>query len=87
MTLMLVGIALFGLLAGSLFASFFVEGREEQKVDPKLEEIEQRLERIETMLRVATGDRPDRPRPNHRASVTGTLVELDTLAPKSPGLE
>jgi voltage-gated potassium channel len=44
--LMLVGIAVFGLLAGSL-ASFFVERREEEQVDPQLKEISQRLERIE----------------------------------------
>ena len=48
MILMVVGIALFGLLAGSL-ASFFVEHREEEKVDPELE-ISQRLDRIEQSL-------------------------------------
>ena len=49
--LMIVGIALFGFLAGSL-ASFFVDQREEEKVDPKLAEISNRLERIEQLLRV-----------------------------------
>jgi hypothetical protein len=33
---MIVGIAVFGLLAGSL-ASFFVERREEEQVDPQLQ--------------------------------------------------
>jgi voltage-gated potassium channel len=47
--LMIVGIALFGFLAGSL-ASFFVERREESEVDPKLAEIAERLERIERAL-------------------------------------
>jgi voltage-gated potassium channel len=47
--LMIVGIALFGFLAGSL-ASFFVEHREEETVDPKLAEISDRLERIEQLL-------------------------------------
>jgi len=47
--LMIVGIALFGFLAGSL-ASFFLERRDESEVDPKLEEIAERLERIERAL-------------------------------------
>jgi voltage-gated potassium channel len=47
--LMIVGVALFGFLAGSL-ASFFVERREESEVDPKLAEIAERLERIERAL-------------------------------------
>jgi len=47
--LMVLGIALFGLLAGSL-ASFFFERQEEEKVDPQLKEINARLERIEAML-------------------------------------
>ena len=46
---MVLGIALFGLLAGSL-ASFFFERQEEEKVDPQLQEINTRLERIEAML-------------------------------------
>jgi voltage-gated potassium channel len=49
--LMIVGIALFGLLAGSL-ASFFLERREESEVDPKLAEIAERLERIERALEI-----------------------------------
>jgi voltage-gated potassium channel len=47
--LMIVGIALFGMLAGSL-ASFFVEKREEEAVDPQLAEIIERLDRIERRL-------------------------------------
>src|SRR5207247_2902192 len=47
--LMIVGIALFGFLAGSL-ASFFVEKRDEHAIDPKLAEIAERLERIELAL-------------------------------------
>ena len=47
--LMVLGIALFGFLAGSL-TSFFVEHREEEKIDPKLAEITERLERIELAL-------------------------------------
>ena len=46
---MIVGIAVFGLLAGSL-ASYFLERREEDQVDPKLDEMAQRLERIEQAL-------------------------------------
>jgi voltage-gated potassium channel len=49
--LMIVGIALFGFLAGSL-ASFFLERREESEVDPKLAEIAERLERIERALEI-----------------------------------
>ncbi|HEX2051551.1 MAG TPA: potassium channel family protein [Actinomycetota bacterium] len=47
--LMLVGIGVFGLLAGSL-ASFFVERHEEEDIDPRVEEITERLERIERIL-------------------------------------
>jgi voltage-gated potassium channel len=47
--LMIVGIALFGFLAGSL-ASFFLERRDESEVDPKLAEIAERLDRIERAL-------------------------------------
>ncbi len=54
--LMIVGIALFGFLAGSL-ASFFVDQREEDKIDPMLAEISKRLERIEAHLRA--DDRTD----------------------------
>lgn len=57
--LMVVGIALFGFLAGSL-ATFFLERREEQEVDPKLDEIAQRLERIERAL----GERPEGAKPS-----------------------
>jgi voltage-gated potassium channel len=39
--LMITGIALFGFLAGSL-ASFFVERREEEKIDPQLDELKER---------------------------------------------
>jgi voltage-gated potassium channel len=45
--LMVLGIALFGFLAGSL-ASFFFE--RDDKIDPQLEDLRDRLERIETML-------------------------------------
>jgi voltage-gated potassium channel len=47
--LMVMGIALFGFLAGSL-ASFFLGREEEEGPDPQLVMIEQRLERIERML-------------------------------------
>ena len=49
MALMIVGIALFGFLAGSL-ASFFVEHHEEEQLDTQLAEIAERLERIERAL-------------------------------------
>jgi voltage-gated potassium channel len=48
--LMVLGIALFGLLAGSL-ASYFVAQDEEQTIDAKLDEISRRLERMERSLR------------------------------------
>ena len=51
--LMVLGIALFGFLAGSL-ASFFFERHEENELDPQLKEINERLERIEQVL---AGDR------------------------------
>lgn len=47
--LMVMGIALFGFLAGNL-ASFFLERHEEETVDPKLEDIDERLKRIEDTL-------------------------------------
>lgn len=47
--LMVIGIALFGFLAGSI-ASFFVESDEEQKLDPQLAEINERLARVEDLL-------------------------------------
>ena len=47
--LMVVGIALFGFLAAVL-ASYFVETHEEESVDPKLQEIADRLERIERKM-------------------------------------
>lgn len=50
--LMVVGIALFGFLAGSI-ASLFVESDEEEKLDPQLAEINERLARVEELL----GDR------------------------------
>lgn len=46
--LMLLGIGLFGWLAGSL-ASYFT-GKEESEVDPQLLEISARLKRIEALL-------------------------------------
>jgi voltage-gated potassium channel len=53
--LMVLGIALFGLLAGSL-ASFFIESRDEAAVDPKLAEIAERLDRIESKLAESHSD-------------------------------
>lgn len=47
--LMVAGIGIFGLLAASL-ASFFVEHQREEKEDPKLAEIVERLKRIEEAL-------------------------------------
>ena len=47
---MVPGIALFGLLAGSL-ASYFVRQDEDDKVDKRLTEMNERLERIEEALR------------------------------------
>jgi voltage-gated potassium channel len=47
--LMIIGIALFGFLAGSL-ASLFLEHRDHDEVDPQLDEINERLERVERML-------------------------------------
>lgn len=47
--LMLVGIGVFGLLAGSL-ASFFVERHEQKDLDPRLDEMSERLKRIEEIL-------------------------------------
>ena len=53
--LMLMGIGIFGLLAGSL-ASFFVR-HEESEPDPQLRDIQQRLERIEQSLEAMGEDR------------------------------
>lgn len=53
--LMVVGIALFGFLAGAL-ASFFFERRQETEVDPQLHEINERLERIERSLTKRRGE-------------------------------
>lgn len=47
--LMVLGIAFFGYLAGAL-ASYFFERDEEDKVDPQLQELGERLARIEEML-------------------------------------
>lgn len=47
--LMVLGIALFGYLAGAL-ASFFFESDEETKVDPQLRELNERLARVEDLL-------------------------------------
>jgi len=52
--LMLMGIGLFGLLAGSL-ASFFVQ-QEETETDPQLSDIQERLERIEQALQNIGGE-------------------------------
>lgn len=52
--LMVLGIALFGYLAGAL-ASFFFERDEEAKVDPQLQELNDRLARVEDLL--TKGDR------------------------------
>lgn len=49
--LMLVGIALFGFLAGSL-ASFFIGGRTGAKNEPTLADIAERLDRIEAGLKL-----------------------------------
>lgn len=46
---MILGIALFGLLAASL-ASFLVEKDLEREIDPQIAEIGQRLERMERLL-------------------------------------
>lgn len=53
--LMLMGIGLFGLLAGSL-ASFFVR-QEETETDPQLKDIRERLGRIEQSLEALGKDR------------------------------
>jgi voltage-gated potassium channel len=55
--LMIMGIGLFGLLAGSL-ASFFIQ-KEETEPDPQLTDIQERLERIERSLQTLEGDRSD----------------------------
>jgi voltage-gated potassium channel len=47
--LMMFGLGVFGLLAAS-FASFFVGEREEEELDPKLNEALERLARIEAVL-------------------------------------
>ena len=47
--LMVLGIALFGYLAGAL-ASYFFERDEDEKVDPQLQEINERLARLEKLL-------------------------------------
>jgi voltage-gated potassium channel len=52
--LMVLGVALFGLLAASLASYFFGREREEQ-VDPQIRELEVRLERIERTLREISG--------------------------------
>lgn len=64
--LMIIGIALFGLLAGSL-ASFFVENREEEKMDPQLGEINHRLARIEAALGL-DGNEEETRKPRRRRS-------------------
>jgi voltage-gated potassium channel len=47
--LMVMGIAVFGFLAGSL-ASFFFEREQEEDIDPQFKEIQDRLDRIENLL-------------------------------------
>jgi voltage-gated potassium channel len=47
--LMVLGIAVFGLLAGSL-ASYFFERQEQEKIDPRFQEIIDRLDHIERAL-------------------------------------
>lgn len=54
LVLMVMGIALFGMLAGSL-ASFFVKTEEERHAGPTLEDIEKRLESIERSLEIRSG--------------------------------
>lgn len=64
--LMVLGIALFGLLAGSL-ASYFVRQDEEDKVDTRLTEMNERLERIEHAL-----NRPPSPVADKASTTTQT---------------
>ena len=52
--LMVLGITLFGYLTASL-ASFFFERDEETKVDPQLEELNERLARVEELLKKGQG--------------------------------
>jgi voltage-gated potassium channel len=47
--LMILGISLFGVLSASI-AAYFIEEREEKELDPQLEAIAARLERIEAAL-------------------------------------
>jgi voltage-gated potassium channel len=49
LVLMIMGIALFGMLAGSL-ASYFVQSEEETRTDPAIEDISRRLANIESAL-------------------------------------
>jgi hypothetical protein len=56
--LMVVGIAIFGLLAGSL-ASFFIERGREKETNPEFAEIVERLERIERALNSAPAEEQD----------------------------
>lgn len=66
--LMILGIGVFGLLAGSL-ASYFVEQEEEKTIDPQLAEINARLKRIEGMLETSGGSsQGDTVEPSLRAS-------------------
>lgn len=62
--LMLLGIALFGFLAGSL-ASYFVEGRSGAKDQPTLSDIAARLDRIERMLTIGNSLPKAREAPSH----------------------
>jgi voltage-gated potassium channel len=52
--LMLLGIALFGFLAGNL-ASFFIERKTGSKDEPSLSDIAERLDRIESALNIRDG--------------------------------
>jgi voltage-gated potassium channel len=72
-TLMIVGIALFGFLAGSL-ASYFLESRDEEQEEDKdriLEEMLERLERIELALeRSVASDGHPVPSPSYETSIS-----------------
>ena len=64
--LMVTGVAMFSFLAANI-ASFFLERHEEKQIDPRLDEINQRLARIEEMLKVTAPPKPDH-KEDHRDS-------------------
>ena len=66
--LMIMGIGLFGLLAGSL-ASFFIQ-QEETEPDPQLNDIQERLERIERSLQTLEEDRNEERKHSHDVGLT-----------------